>query len=262
MALSAHQPQQPNHRSINEEMPTSWRKKNISQKRHSSAPSRQRMTASTTAAAVPGAQQSPLLHHHQHENQHENPTAPRHNESAVATPLADTSTPAGGDSGGGGGPLSFPKPKFSAALKVVEDGGFTLVSRATGRRWMAVNSSRECQFGEVLRAVELTEDATAPSAYFAIKVESTRYSCRVPLLGIIQLIYRSSKYFCYLFSTHVCTCLLFCFYVCTVVGVLGAVCPLTCATTRGVCVFVEILRAVFGAPPHLFFSSTHGVRPH
>lgn len=176
MALSVHNPQQEEH---NQELPSSWRKKNSIKKRHSSAPPQQRVTAST--AVLPDAQRSLFhhlvhpdhRHHHEHHEHHEHPTVPQQSGSkAITTPVAvaTTPTPTGGDSSSSGGPLSFPKPRFSAALKVVEDAGFTLVSRATGRRWMAVNSSRKCQFGEVLRAVELTEDATAPLRYVAIKV--------------------------------------------------------------------------------------------
>lgn len=179
MALSVRQPQQEN---SSEGLPSSWRCNNnsVKKKRHSSAPPPQRTTASTTAFAEAQASPSHNVvnrshrnHHHEH---HEPPTAPQHSDSAAATTPAAvaTSAPSNGDSSG---PLSFPKPKFSAALKVVEDGGFTLVSRATGRRWMAVNSSRECQFGEVLRVVELTEDAAAPLAYFAVKVHSYSSVC-------------------------------------------------------------------------------------
>lgn len=105
------------------------------------------------------------------------PAAPRHRESAArptacapsAAAIAAT-TPAAAD-GVAHGPLNFPAPKFSAAVKVVLDGAsFTLASQATGRRWMVVSPSRKCQFGEVLRAVEITEEAeTEPFASFAIK---------------------------------------------------------------------------------------------
>ncbi len=87
------------------------------------------------------------------------------------------------------GPLSFPDPAFSTARKVVENGTFTLVSQTTGRRWKAVNSSRECQFGDVWRAMELTGEAAVSSAYFAIKVRLSR--CLPPWSG------RAVSYACF-----------------------------------------------------------------
>lgn len=100
---------------------------------------------------------------------HKRPATPRHLDPAAARPAAKSPLAGGAD-----GPLSFPAPKFSAAVKVTvaQGGSFILASQATGRRWMVISSSRKCQFGQVLRAVELTEDsdATGSSAYFAIKV--------------------------------------------------------------------------------------------
>lgn len=114
----------------------SWREDNIKIKRHSSAPPPK--IRSTT------------------------PSAP-----ASSTATAASSSPAETYD-----QLSFPMPTFSKALKVIEDESYTLRSQATGRCWRAVSSSRECQFGEVLRAVEVTDEEAAASspAYFAIKV--------------------------------------------------------------------------------------------
>lgn len=78
--------------------------------------------------------------------------------------------------------LSFPQAKFAAGRRIVDKSGafYTLVSQATGRCWRAIDSVRECQFGEVLRAVEIRkspssgkwEHATVASrpTFFAIKV--------------------------------------------------------------------------------------------
>lgn len=115
---------------------------------------------------------------HQRRRHGGRPATPRHRDPAAhpaacappSTGTAAATTPARAD-GGAEGPLSFPGPKFSAAVKVVQGASFILASQTTGRRWMVVSSSRKCQFGEVLRAVELIEGAaTEPSLYFAIKV--------------------------------------------------------------------------------------------
>ncbi|CAM9900634.1 unnamed protein product [Scytosiphon promiscuus] len=66
-------------------------------------------------------------------------------------------------------PLTFPQAIFSTAIKVVEGGSATLISQMTGRRWRAVNVVRACQFGHVVRAVELTNENTPTPASFAIK---------------------------------------------------------------------------------------------
>lgn len=114
---------------------TSWREDNTKIKRHSSAPPPKTRTTTTSAPA-----------------------------SSTAT--AASSSAESYDQ------LNFPMPTFSKALKVIENESYTLRSQGTGRRWRAVTSSRECQFGEVLRAVEVTDEEAAASspAYFAIKV--------------------------------------------------------------------------------------------
>lgn len=86
--------------------------------------------------------------------------------SAAATPMMAPSAIT--NIAASGGPLSLPPPRFTAALRVHDDGCFTLVSQATGRSWRAIDSLKECQFGEVLRAVEVTKAGT--HAQFAIKV--------------------------------------------------------------------------------------------
>lgn len=150
----------------------SWPKNISTNKRHSSVPPQQDVGATTRTG--PDEQQSPLHHHHlQPEYPARATPTSQHHLAAIMTPrLAGTAllthTPSDVGSSGGG-PRGFPTPNFSAAVKVVEtDGSFTLVSQTTGRRWRSVNSSRQCQFGEVLRAVELAD--AGPSAYFAIKV--------------------------------------------------------------------------------------------
>lgn len=164
-----------------EELPGSWHKMDTNT-RHSSAPPPQ--CHKQRAASTPARQ--PWIFHQQR-RRHGRPATPRHRDSAARpatkapltgiTTAAATPTPAGG--GGADGPLSFPAPKFSAGVKVtvVAGGRFILASQATGRRWMVVGSSRKCQFGEVLRAVELSEDAdddaTDRPVYFAIKVCTT-----------------------------------------------------------------------------------------
>ncbi|CAM9478596.1 unnamed protein product [Ectocarpus fasciculatus] len=93
-------------------------------------------------------------------------------QQAASTAGTSTSSSSTADDDDARGPLGFPEPNFSPALKVVGyDESVTLVSQATGRRWRVVDSSRECQFGEVLRAVQLSGEAapTAAPAYFAIK---------------------------------------------------------------------------------------------
>eukprot|EP00752_Nemacystus_decipiens_P001930 g1859.t1 len=152
MALPEHQQQQQQ----GEELLASWRKN--SSKRHSSAPPPHQRTTTTTRTVPEVRQTSTSDHHEDH-----------HESAAATTPPASRTTPLSTAMRGSDGPLSFPAPKFSAAVKLVEDDTFTLLSQTTGRRWMAVNSSRECQFGEVLRAVELTGEASKPPAYFAIK---------------------------------------------------------------------------------------------
>lgn len=171
MTLPDHQQQQQQ----GEGLLTSWRKNNSTPgKRHASAPPPHQRTTTRT---VPGFRQISTSDHHED-----------HSESTATTPSASTPIPTRALDGDSAGPLSFPAPKFSAALKVVEDDTFTLVSQATGRRWMAVDSCRECQFGEVLRAMELTGETAAPPAYFAIKVglhassegDHTAYACLDP----------------------------------------------------------------------------------
>eukprot|EP00752_Nemacystus_decipiens_P011255 g10003.t1 len=138
--------------------------------RHSSAPPQQRHRALLAKAA-----RHPWIFLHQR-RRHGRPAAPRHRDSVASSPAAGGAPLAGApaaDSGRADGPLSFPAPKFSAAVRVavVQGGSFILTSRPTGRRWMVLGSCRKCQFGEVLRAVELKEGAgaTGPSEYFAIK---------------------------------------------------------------------------------------------
>ena len=171
MTLPDHQQQQQQ----GEGLLTSWRKNNSTPgKRHASAPPPHQRTPTCT---VPDAPKTSMFHPHED-----------HSESTATTPSASTPIPTRALDGDSAGPLSFPAPKFSAALKVVEDDTFTLVSQATGRRWMAVDSCRECQFGEVLRAMELTGETAAPPAYFAIKVglhassegDHTAYACLDP----------------------------------------------------------------------------------
>lgn len=110
------------------------------------------------------------------------------------TPASNPSSTAGGGGGGGGigggnsysgdvttsGPLNFPPPRFAAGRKIrsFAGDGFTLVSHVTNRSWKAVKSLRECQFGEVFLAIEVTRPSNAgwgrvstpPTKYFAIKV--------------------------------------------------------------------------------------------
>eukprot|EP00903_Cladosiphon_okamuranus_P009712 g9237.t1 len=156
MALPEHKQQYKQQQQHGEELSTSCRKNNSTpNKRHSSAPPQHQRT---TTCTVPDARQTLMFHPHED-----------HFGSAAATPSASTTTHTPTAVVDTDDPLSFPTPKFSVALKVVEDDTVTLVSQATGRRWMAINSSRECQFGEVLRAVELTGEAAAQPAYFAIK---------------------------------------------------------------------------------------------
>ncbi|CAM9696978.1 unnamed protein product [Ectocarpus sp. 4 AP-2014] len=113
----------------------SWREDNIKIKRHSSAP-------------------PPKIH-----------------STTTSAPSSSTATAASPPSAETYDQLSFPMPTFSKALKVIGNESYTLRSQATGRRWRAVSSSRECQFGEVLRAVEVIDEEVAASspAYFAIK---------------------------------------------------------------------------------------------
>ncbi|CAN0373333.1 unnamed protein product, partial [Laminaria digitata] len=91
--------------------------------------------------------------------------------SAAAMPMTGPATIT--NTAGSGGPLSLPPPRFTAAMRVlVDDRSFTLVSQATGRSWRAIDSLKECQFGEVLRAVEVTKAGS--HAQFAIKELSLR----------------------------------------------------------------------------------------
>lgn len=125
----------PAHQQHSRRLLTSWREDNIKIKRHSSAPPPKIRTATASA--------------------------PVSSTATAASSSAETYDQ-----------LSFPMPTFSKALKVIENESYTLRSQSTGRRWRAVSSSRECQFGEVLRAVEVTDEEAAASspAYFAIKV--------------------------------------------------------------------------------------------
>lgn len=81
-------------------------------------------------------------------------------------------------------PLSFPAPTFTVARRTLINGGrgydavgrgyeggvFTVESLGSGRKWVATRSVRECQFGDVWQAVELTSTSNTASRYFAIKV--------------------------------------------------------------------------------------------
>lgn len=165
----------------------SWLKDNNSNnnstdnnRHHSSAPPPQGVCATTRTG--PREPRSPFHDPAAHHRPEYQPTTPQHHHHHHSAATATSTFFAGGaaraptatdDASGysGDGPLSFPAPKFSSALKIAEaDGSFTLVSQTTRRRWSVVDSSRDCQFGEVLRAVELTEEDAVPSAYFAIKV--------------------------------------------------------------------------------------------
>ncbi|CAM9161112.1 unnamed protein product, partial [Hapterophycus canaliculatus] len=157
-----------------------WREENARNKRRNSAPSPRRYqhqeerhkqqeqhhttpAHSSTTSTVP---EEPC-------SRKENPAAPQGRGVATTAPptVAGAPCPPAPVGGGSGGPLRFPMATFSLALKVDDDGGsrFTLVSQKTGRRWRAVDSTRECQFGEVLRAVELTNGVVEAQEYFAIK---------------------------------------------------------------------------------------------
>ncbi|CAM9314809.1 unnamed protein product [Ectocarpus sp. 6 AP-2014] len=159
--------QQPN---SGERSSSSWYEKVFKNKRrhHSSAPpssppppqEQQRRTATTRTGPEPVHQKPATCS-----------TRPPHQQAASTAPDTSTSSSTADDDDARG-PLSFPEPNFSPALKVVDyDDSVTLVSQATGRRWRVVDSSRGCQFGEVLRAVELSGEAApaVPPAYFAIK---------------------------------------------------------------------------------------------
>lgn len=137
----------------------------------------------------------------------ENPTSEDSTATPQAAPYCGTFTPTqpttaasqpssttGGGGGGGGsgggnsysgdvttsGPLNFPPPRFAAGRKIKSyaGDGFTLVSHVTNRSWKTIKSLRECQFGEVFLAVEVTRASnagwgrvsTTPAKYFAIKV--------------------------------------------------------------------------------------------
>lgn len=139
--------------------------------RASSETSQHQRTARTAAAASPAPRQSPTFRRRRRPKPH---TDTQKKLDAAARPTI----PAGGASTAltsadyCDGPLSFPAPKFSLAVKVVsDDEGYILVSQTTGRRWVAISSARKCQFGEVLRAAEITEEISeGPPTYFAIKV--------------------------------------------------------------------------------------------
>ncbi|CAM9235474.1 unnamed protein product, partial [Hapterophycus canaliculatus] len=149
------------------EQPSSWRENKVLNKRHSSAPPPRRRTTSTSSVStIASTSSSPDRDQQQPERPAERPR--QDTASTMEAPVSDTtlSTPTDGD---GSGPLKFPTPTFSPALMRIEDGSFTLASKNTGRRWRAINSTRECQFGEVMRAMELTGETAAPPAYFAIK---------------------------------------------------------------------------------------------
>lgn len=153
MAVPACQQQQEEH---GEKSSGSWR--NIFSQR------------AATAARQANRQPNPWIffrRRRRHGRQRDSAARPTPNHTFTGTDAA----PAPAD-GGGADPLSLPAPEFSAAVKVLQQGAsFILASQTTGRRWRTISSSRECQFGEVLRAVELTEGAASePSAYFAIKV--------------------------------------------------------------------------------------------
>ncbi|CAM9315996.1 unnamed protein product [Ectocarpus sp. 6 AP-2014] len=127
-------------------------------RRHRSAPTPKQRTLTTRTVPEPV-----LLHQ---------PKQPATSHAAAPTaPVAAGTSTSGStaDDDDARGPLGFPEPSFSPALKVVDCDSFTLVSQATGRRWRAIDSSRECQFGKVLRAVELSDEAGARPGYFAIK---------------------------------------------------------------------------------------------
>ncbi|CAM9555959.1 unnamed protein product [Scytosiphon promiscuus] len=164
MALPAHQ-QRPQHQKQQQdsgEPSSSLRESKARHKRHSSAPPPRRRTTSTSSVSTTAsASSSP----DRDQQEPENRTAPRRQESPVTmkTPAPEIGSPALTD-GDGHGPLKFPMATFSPALAGIEDGSFTLVSKKTGRRWRAINSTRECQFGEVMRAMELTGEASAPPA--------------------------------------------------------------------------------------------------
>lgn len=148
---------------------SSWRESNIKNRLYNLGPPSQRRTTTsstaTTTASV--ASSSPGWYHRQAEQ----PTAFQHQDLAATRKTSVTGTTSEDSVDGcGGGPLKFPMATFSPALRVIEGRSFTLVSKKTGRRWRAINSTRECQFGQVVRAVELMDEATVPPAYFAIKV--------------------------------------------------------------------------------------------
>lgn len=174
MTFPACQQQQPQQH--DEQLPVSWSscRKMETSKRHASAPPQQCHRTLLAKA------RQPWIFFRQR-RRHGRPPTPRYRDSAARpatnAPFPGTAATSPATVNGGAtadAPLSFPAPKFSAAVRVavVEGGSFILTSRPTGRRWMVVGSCRKCQFGEVLRAVELKEGAgsTGPSEYFAIKV--------------------------------------------------------------------------------------------
>lgn len=72
-------------------------------------------------------------------------------------------------------PPSFRAPSFVPGRRSPGDTGYTLVSEGSGRRWRVINSVRQCQFGQVLCAVELKRMPSGEwghdtPKYFAIKV--------------------------------------------------------------------------------------------
>lgn len=84
-------------------------------------------------------------------------------------------------------PLTLPPPCFGTARRILGGGAqnqssqntsYILESAETGRRWLSIDSIKECQLGKILKAVELTltsegEWTCSPwNHYVAIKVGS------------------------------------------------------------------------------------------
>lgn len=126
---------------------------------------------------------------HQQSDSHHHRIATLRRSSAAATPMMAPSAIANTASGG---PLSLPPPRFTAALRVHDDRGFMLVSQATGRSWRAIDSLKECQFGEVLRSVEVTKAGT--HAQFAIKVRMHACLLVFFLLGTTAVVWAYTFY--------------------------------------------------------------------
>lgn len=142
--------------------------------RASSETSQHLHTARTAAAATPAPRQSPAFRRRRRPKLHTATQKKGLDAEARSTIPSTGSSTAHTSTDDCDGPLSFPAPKFSLAVKVASDEeGYILVSQTTGRRWVAISSARKCQFGEVLRAVELTEEISEQSpTHFAIKVPS------------------------------------------------------------------------------------------